>query len=252
MKVATILPTAYLSMVQDDDYHLCLAQLIDTDEQYTTFYTRAAQDGKFVILDNGAAEGIVAPIEELYEKSLQINASELVLPDVFFNSNGTIAAVHGAMDYLTKVGYKGRVMAVPQGRSLREWLVCALEIMHMGVHTIGVPKNLVHTEGPEGRYKAIGGLLHLRRLVNNIMIEVHLLGCWTDPREVGMIYNFCDVRGVDSRLPYLYAAEGWLLDPDKYDKPPKKNIDFGENVVDRDLLWQNIKRWRGYCLNELQ
>lgn len=253
MKVSTILPTDYLDLVKNDDYHLCLAQSIGVDTRYTEFYCEQIQRGHFVILDNGAAEGSVASIEELYEKAVDMEASELVLPDVFFESGATAAAAEYALNYLTKNRYLGGVMAVPQGRSLLQWVQCAVEITKMGVNSLGIPKNLVHSLGPRGRYMAILSLTSTLKVLKLTRPQLHLLGCWTDPREVGIIHGAnLGVRGVDSRLPYLYAAEGWLLDPDEHPKPPKKEMDFSDSSVDSDLLWRNIKRWKGYCYGKLQ
>jgi hypothetical protein len=244
MEVATIVPTAFLPLVQDDNYHLCLAQLIDEDEAYTSFYTHAAEDGKFIILDNGAAEGFMPPIKELYEKALMINASELILPDKFFDTRGTLAASQTAMNFLKRKGYEGSVMAVPQGKSLQDWVDCALEMSSWGVECIGAPKNLVHVGGPYGRLKALESF----RERSNIEVDVHLLGCWQDPREIHLIYRrIKGIRGVDSRMSYLYTSENLQLDPRLYEKPSKKDIDFSDTAVDKELLRENIERWRGYC-----
>lgn len=244
MKVATIVPTAYLHLVQNDNYHLCLAQAIGADGRYTDFYRTAAASGDHVILDNGAAEGYMPSIEELYEKALLINASEMVLPDKFFAMRDTLRATDNAINYLEKAGYKKPRMAVPQGRSLVEWYDCALE-MSEWVDCLGIPKNLVFLDGPYGRLKAITAL----RLAG-VEVDMHLLGCWEDPREVGMLFEHAGrIRGVDSRIPYLYASEGRSLLPGS--KPAKRTIDFDDTSVSVTLLQDNISRWKEYCHGKL-
>lgn len=251
MKIATIVPTAYLDLVQNDDCHLCLAQLIGKDKEYTTFYERAANAGKFVILDNGAAEGYMPKIEALCEKALALKASELVLPDKFFDTKKTLEATHDAIDFLVGESYGGRLMAVPQGRTLKEWFKCAVEMLRWPVDTIGIPKNLVSIDGPFARVKAVSGLRDFADVSRQF--DIHLLGCWEDPREVGLVFkNTEDVRSVDSRMAYLYASQRLLLNPKLYAKPQKKDIDFSDNSTSKELLSTNIERWRGYCYGKLR
>lgn len=254
MQVATIVPTKYLYMVLPDDYHLCLAQLIGEDQGYTAFYKAKAKTGDFVILDNGAAEGYLPEVSELYEKAMLIGAQEIQLPDVFFDSTGTLALTFKGLNYLKRKKWHGSIMVVPQGRYLHEWVDCAKEMCSWDTKLcIGVPKNLVHTIGANGRLRVLQELfIQLRD-----PCPIHLLGCWTDPREVGEIYDWFKfmsleplLRGVDSRLAYLYAYEGWELDPDVNAKPPRKEIDFSDSSTNEELLEHNIRLWQEYCRGE--
>lgn len=254
MQIATIVPTKYLYMVEADDYHLCLAQLIETDPSYTSFYKAKADTGSFVILDNGAAEGHLPETSYLYEKALKINANEVQVPDVFFQKDETLKLAFKGVNFLKKKKWPGTIMVVPQGRYLHEWVDCAKEMCGWDSDIcIGVPKNLVHTIGHRGRLEALQELF----LQMTYLKPIHLLGCWTDPREVGEIYKWFQeqtigncLRGVDSRLAYLYAYEGWELDPDMHDKPPRKDIDFSDSSTNEELLEHNIKLWREYCYGE--
>jgi len=249
MRVATILPSAYLHLTETDDYHLCLAQAIGVDERYTAFYKRIAAEDKFVILDNGAAEGELPTIEELYDKAIMLGASEIILPDVMFDTKATLEEGYKAIDYLSKKKHYFEVMAVPQGKTLEDWMSCALEMLKWPITSVGIPKNLVRTGGYFGRLRALKTFLKLKSARG---VGIHLLGCWEDPREVAIINSIIEgIRGVDSRMPYLYAAEGKVLDPDTHEKPKSMDFDSTDATVSHSLLESNIARWRRYCSGDL-
>lgn len=254
MQIATIVPTAYLDLVEKRSYHLCLVQQLQKDPVYKEFYKRQAAAGKFVIVDNGAAERNVSTMEEVYEQAMDIGANEVQLPDKFFDGALTLHESYEAMQYLQSVNYSGKIQVVPQGRNLQEWTQCMRAFLSWNMDMcIGIPKNLVHTEGPTGREKAIKEVLDAiaktRWFGKPPSIQVHLLGCWTDPREVGRIFRIFHsthiLRGVDSGICTIYAQEGLLLNPDKFPKPGKI-VDFARTDLDLELLKENMFRWEVY------
>lgn len=258
MHVATIVPTAYLDLVRDRPYHLCLVQQLQADPVYRWFYKRRADEGKFIIVDNGAAEKHVSTIEEVYDMAMAIGASEIQLPDVFFDGKKTLKKSYEAMGYLHKNNFMGevRIMVVPQGRNLEEWTECMKEFIGWGsIDCIGIPKNLVHTEGPKGRLNALTVMRDYLLGTVGPSVRAHLLGCWTDPREVGDIFrvfgNSGLVRGVDSGICTIYAQEGLPLKPDKYPKP-RKIVDFSRTDIDTYLLDDNMFRWEVYAYGILR
>ena len=254
MHVATIVPTKYLHLIQDKPYHLCLIQEVLRDPAYREFYKRMCTEGKYVILDNGAAESENIGIEDIVRIQRYLGAAEIVLPDVFFDSMGTYTSTKGAMDYLKACQVRVSKMAVPQGHSIEEWEECALNMSSLRVNCIGIPKNLVHTSGKNARGRAINTILRLNYLMQK-RLDVHLLGCWTDPREVGTLYNEFKgiIRGVDSGIAAMYTQAGLVLDPDNAPKPGenKPYLNF-QGELDEELLKINIDRWEKYCYGMLQ
>jgi hypothetical protein len=253
MKVATILPQAYLDMTEKDDYLMALAHLIDSPgmSEYTSFFMRKAkEEGTFIIMDNGVIEGDPRPIEELVDKALLIGASELVLPDVFRNSEETLRVIEEATMYLAtqheRVAHLG-FMAVPQGNSLEEWVDCAVKILDNPIVTcIGVPKVLVDIAGRDGRYFAIHELI---ATVGDLDVDIHLLGCWQTPLELTIIAKgiekeeLPEIRGVDSAIAYVYARAGIKLNAD--DRPDNDPVDFvNGKLSDDSMLYFNIRMWR--------
>lgn len=248
MFAATILPQPYLGLTKDDRYHMALAHLINKPgfEYYTEFYTRIGQEeGKYLVMDNGLIEGDPRPIDELIEKALIINASELILPDVYQNKSETLREAHDALSYMQHKGIKINTMAVAQGNSFEEWVECATEMLTWPIQTLGIPKVLVSMAGRDARGLAL-------RVIQDRLAEkqTHLLGCWETPLEIKVIENMVrageikPVRGVDSAIAYVYARAGLrMCDAGR----PAGHIDFAASDADMEILQFNIDMWREEC-----
>lgn len=256
MQIATILPQNYLHLTKKDTYHMCLAHLLCREgmDAYTEFFmTRPESD--YVIMDNGVIEGDPRPIEELIEKAAKVNASEMILPDVFRNKEQTLNAIEDAMRKMPE--HHPKLMAVPQGNTMSEWLDCASEIVgnYRQIDTVGIPKVLVDIAGRDGRIFALAELQKRCPIIKHK--EIHLLGCWKTPLEILMVDKASrqgfipKVRGVDSALPYVYTRAHMLMDSD--DRPDSNPINFQDGTFSLDgvqekeyvsLLKKNIKLWR--------
>ena len=246
MKVISIVPWRYMHHLRHQEYHLVLAHLLDNENYRAQYQT---MKDRYIILDNGAAEGECEDIETLYEKSQIIDADEIVLPDEFFDMDKTLKSTIHAHRFLRNKGFDGNTMVVPQGETLDEWIHCAMMFVSQNVgNIIGVPKNLAYLDKPDGRYKAIEKLLKYGE-----MPPLHLLGCWYDPNEVYKIYkSFGEfIRTVDSRMPYLYTMQNKILNPEYYKKPQTREMDIDAVVPDENKLKINIERWEGYCYGTL-
>lgn len=247
MKAATIVPTAYLDMVREDDYHMCLAHLIGEDEEYTAFYKEmGSMAGKYLIMDNGVIEGNPRPIEEIVRKALMVGADEVVLPDVFRDMEATLNLSYEALRYVKLDFPQLKVMVVPQGNTIEEWMDCAMAMLDWDIDCIGIPKVLVHLGGRDGRLDV------LERLGNRLRgLEIHLLGCWQTPLEILYIdrhvksERILPVRGVDSAIAYVYSRGGALITD--MDRPDSMAINFEDDKIDRDLLERNIHAWKEAC-----
>lgn len=259
MKVATILPQTYLKHVQYDTYHMCLANLIGEPgmERYTNFYREQAyRVDSYVIMDNGLIEGNPRPISELVAKARVLQADEFILPDVFKDKKATLDAIQDA--YKEACAAEIRMMAVPQGSTLEEWLSCACEIIgnFREIEVIGVPKVLVDIAGRDGRLFAIKQLVEMSPMLKHK--QIHLLGCWKTPLEVLTIDKASRsgiipmVRGVDSAIAYVYTRAGIAIDSD--DRPDQQPIDFKHGLLENGqlghdarmqcLLRGNLSKWR--------
>ena len=245
MQVATILPTHYLSLIKDKPYHMALAHLVGVDKTYTEFYMRMATEGKFVNLDNGVIEtGVPMSIERIVAKANLIGAHELILPDTLDEAEITLDAACEAIPY-AREHFKGKLMGVPQGKTMEEWIECAKLMLEMDIDTIGIPKRLVKNCERDARLAALhllGWSLRGR--------DVHLLGCQETPIECTMIEkaaqakHIVPIRGVDSAIAYVYARENMLI---RQGPRPSGEIDFSAHDAHMDKLLRNIEIWESAC-----
>lgn len=253
MQAATIVPQAYLHLIENHDYHLALAHLINKEgfERYTEFYNSQAEQGRFVILDNGLIEGDPRPIDELYDKAMWMGVSEMVLPDVFKDGEKTLFAVQEALGWLGKYTMeRPRIGAVAQGTTLSEVIECAQELLTFGIDTLYIPKVVTSFAGAHGRLFV---LEQIQEQITNANVEVHLLGCWNTPMELRVIENYVrakkikPVRGVDSAIAYVHARAGITLLEDE--RPDSNPIDFLNGNIGKfdELLAFNIRTWQEEC-----
>jgi hypothetical protein len=246
MKCATILPTAYLYLTKDDEYHMALAHLVGKDQKYTEFYKGIGYDtSKYLILDNGVIEGNPRPIDELCEKAMLLMAQEIILPDAYMDMDKTLELSCEALQF-AREHTSLKVMVVPQGETFDDWVYCAEQMIEWDIDTLGIPKNLVKIAGRDGRLEA------LKALGNKVRgLDIHLLGCWESPLEVMMVKravknkDIKPVRGVDSAIAYVYTREGLLLNQAAR---PSGAIDFGAKDADVDVLKKNIEIWKDACV----
>lgn len=257
MQVASIVPIHYLPLIKGKPYHLCLAHLALNYSDYRNFYKEEAQNGSYVILDNGAAEGETVEVQELLQLAIYLGAFEVILPDFIGDYEKTITESYRALHYIkSREDYKGKVMAVPQASSFKSWLTAAEEMLTWPIDTLGIPKFLTYAFGPCAR------LLALHRLRSSLSflraqgkIQIHLLGCAYDPREVGTIKELSpiSVRGVDSSLPYLLARDGhYLLHAYRHHiQRSQEPVDFLDKETDPGFVAANIQVWEDICAGEL-
>lgn len=263
MKVASILPVADLQRTINNDYFMALAQFIEVDGEYTKFFQQRIVEGKFVILDNGAAEGCQPTIEELYPKIKILNPSELVLPDTIYNKEETLQKGEEAIFKLANEFPDSdfQLMAVPQGETFEEWVACMEEMLTWPIDTIGVSKFITPRYGPRARLRATLNIV-ASCLERGNTVKIHLLGCWDHPKEIGEIvqrfegseYYKTFLRGTDSAVPYVYTAMGETIVADS--KRPEYHMDFLSTTKLTDelegLLTLNIKAWEDYCNGRLR
>lgn len=228
-KVAHIVPVRQLGDTSDNQYHMCLAHLVDNHD-YRNFYCDMVKKGRYVLMDNGAAEGAQLQPEKLIEMYRLINPTEIVLPDTLYEMGSTIQKSRNFLNRLEKIDMidKHRIMAVPQGRTLEEWSACARIFMKdTRINTIGVSKFLtICTNDRYVRMAACNVIKELMIEYDRVDIEVHLLGCDEGPLGIKMcqeLYPF--VRGCDSAFAYLQAQAKKMMTLND-DSRPEGTIDF--------------------------
>jgi hypothetical protein len=152
-KFGIIAPVEYLSEYAiQSSFHLTLAHLVDTNEEYAAFYRERSELGDFIICDNGAFE-----LGESYEPSKLVSLAEkcgadvVVLPDYpFCPGSKTIAAASRVIDKVKAAGFK--TMFVPQSEKgdmedwmdTYSWATYEEDIDLIGMSILGIPNALPH------------------------------------------------------------------------------------------------------------
>ena len=186
----------------DGQLMLPLKELV-TNPEYLHAFRLASESGNYIILDNGAAEGVETPWRDLLEQAETYNVDEIVLPDVLGDAEETLRRIK---DVLFGAPRQFRYMAVAQGgdgREVREMIeyLCTLG----NIDTIGIPRHLVGTN-PHARvelvdWMRIQGLSSIR--------EIHLLGMHPSfPAELDLFRQekLCGyIRTVDTSMPFVAA-----------------------------------------------
>lgn len=131
-------PCRYVSLFPTKMDFILLHKLVD-NECYRNYYLDTKDSGKYKILDAGTFElGEGLGDELLIEWAEKINASEIIIPDVYGDKEKTLERMK---EFLEKCPGKYKLQAVPQGKMLRELIDCLDEMCkEPRVTTIGYNK----------------------------------------------------------------------------------------------------------------
>ena len=191
---------------------MCLTHLVEESKEYREFYQ--AFPG-YKILDNSLIElGDAVNLQRVLKAAQEIDAQEIILPDVFQEGDATIEAVMYSIHELRSLGEIDRykLMAVAHGRTVEEWVSCfnALStIPEIGV--IGIPKITAKLQP--------GGRPALESIWGNSPKEIHLLGLWYAFGELDSYMRPDRIRSVDTcQAAFLakYHMDHWSVRPDGF------------------------------------
>ncbi len=228
MKLAFISNPSFLELCSFGDIEMCLAPLVweggGSETGYGRYYKQAAAVGRFVILDNGAAEGALMSPSDLLDLVDEMRPAEVVAPDILYDGPATIAAV---LEFLRVMGNGSRlreskrsqvrVMAVPQGSTRQEYMHCAAALeMFPEVTTLGLSKrSTARCFGNDDTPLVIARTRAVDALSCLTAKPLHLLGGdWSLPWEVARYASAPAVRSNDSSFVYWYSHEGVSLTPE--------------------------------------
>jgi len=272
MRVALIPPTPDLHRLPRTGIHLLLSHLFDQDG-YLEYYQARRDAGDYLILDNSAHEhGIGEREESLLRKATELNAQEVVVPDVLFDRRGTVEQMKRFMKFLTSprgsqvyvdAGYP-RLMIVPQAEIRNEWGMCLRAMlsawdmftskmtMPLESPVIGISKDYENWRGG------------LQRLIRDFVapiyderdFDVHLLG-WANNlwATAAIAEEFPWIRSTDSAKPFVFAKSGIKLEPGgKIPAYPRRDPEYFQEPL---LEWQwrialvNIEVYKAASENDL-
>lgn len=260
IKVAVIAPIPLLTKYasQSDNYHLLLSNLFHSPE-YVNFYRERSEAGDFILLDNSAHElGHGEGFDELERKILQVQPSEVVVPDrLFFGEDTLENAMEFIPQFRDKFGQSIKLLGVPQGRTLEEWTDCLEGLLKLGVNSIGISKDYeVWPGGLQDLAWEVDSVARQTHHLRDEDVQIHMLGWGRDLHQITTFEQFnsestCScIRGVDSAKPLVFAEAGINLNKEllvlkkksvKYPKRPGKFFDFTEGEISSSLGDLNIQ-----------
>ena len=242
--VTGIVSVKHLNLLEKDKIHMCLANVARLSDQYKDFYKRKVQEGCFVLMDNGAAEGDQPSNEEIMMLAKEINPTELILTDTLYDNADTVKRSTEALNLYKEGGLTCGFMAVPQGKDLDDWEDCLRKLIMLdGVTTIGVSKFISMWEnGDDARYRALEVIEKVCEETGKD-VAVHLLGSHVSVAEVKSVKDaFSRVRSSDSAFAYIATQAGEQVELNK--RRSKGEIDFVSGEVDSELLDKNLQTIR--------
>lgn len=241
MKLAVICgPTGLETLTYwKQSYHMALAQEVLRDKIYRNWFFSRSLRGEFVMIDNGAAEGVAMTVSQILQAADHIGASEIALQDALRDKSETLKRT-----YMMARLVAGKMsMVIPQGRNWEEWEDCLYHMeKYIDFQTIGVAKHLEKLPG--GRTKALD---IIEGLGLDGAHDVHLLGCYKAPFDEALkiAKEFPWVRGLDTAAPFAYAQKGKSVTARTH-----YAYEWDEMPTNIDLLNKNILDMRDACMGE--
>jgi hypothetical protein len=229
------------------DYHLLLSHDIVRDEETKRRYLRLfgdpanADKNMTIILDNSICElGNAVGVEVVAEAAKWVNATCIVLPDVYLRPHETVISCMEALETWPKHFPEGTgFMIVPQGKSMRLFTECAEAFAEQPEITWwGVPRNIVEFHGSRREAAYMCALLNVER-------NIHLLGFSDNIIDDALVANECwFVEGIDSAVPVRAAHHHRAFNLTMSELPPRKETDWWETGTLTELAFKNLQRAR--------
>lgn len=181
-----------------------------------------------------------------------IDVNEVVVPDVLFEHNDTIAEAMRFSRYAkpeTEGGKALRYMAVLQGRTYAEFLNCFRHYYEnpnlVYITTIGVPRLMAEVTGD--RFARVRFLEWIESSGLDRALEFHCLGATSFLREVVMLSQTI-ARGIDTSAPVAMGLLSKSIQADSYSARSEVedyfNISHTNTNVDDNI--RKYLDWAGY------
>ena len=259
MKVSHELPLGLMHYGYEwNDYDYLLPHLIDQYDQYKTYFQKARQDDRFIIMDNGLFEGVVHTTEDLLNKINLIKPNIFIVPDEWNDSAATLRNAKEWMNnYKSDLPEETELMAVCQGKDLNELTTTYQTLLDLGYTHIAFNHSSIayqemYPENKGLKASMYGRMGFIRHLVQTGIINKstyhHLLGC-SLPQEF-MVYGDWDfIKSCDTSNPILVGAEGVRYGEGGIDWKPKEKLEF---YFEKDLSGKiedisfNVQKFKEY------
>jgi hypothetical protein len=196
-----IVPFANLDILDSYDTGLCLTNLFKQNKSYVDYYT--TRKWKRLIVDMGTFEGDPSTPEEiaecidLFDFDL-IEEFIVVCPDDLYNGDVTVSQTKQFIkDYLGR--WPISFMAVPQGKTLEEYLECATQLAKIEeIEFFGISR-LSAEDCTTDRCTTLRSVMPILKYK-----KVHMLGM-NSPLEPMFAKQWSNIESIDSCMAALYA-----------------------------------------------
>lgn len=234
MKLAFITSTDYLNeFASKGTMDMALAPLClkpdrsDFNREYCEYFKKRAEEGYFVLMDNGAYEKELLSNDMLLEIVNYIKPTCLVAPDVLRNAKATLEKTWSFFESheYAKMPKKLQIMAVPQGQTLDEYLECyRIFAFDFRVDLIGLNFvsnfNLPGKESADHKdFEQMNNRIALVKYLdhNNLVNKEkkhHLLGL-SSPLELNHQKSYDWIFSNDSSCAFIHGATGVKVNPEE-------------------------------------
>jgi hypothetical protein len=252
MKLALIPPVSLLDYTLVTDYQLMLPQLIG-DERGSQSYNKTYQEhchdtNTYVILDNGAAEGVNVAPEAFMYIARHWGVDEVVIPDAMGDGIKNVArAIEFMSRRIPQDRERFKFMFVLQGKNWSEFDMNIHWAVNVDwIDTIGIPRHAITTLKNKYARDTL-----TEKVADMTDKQVHWLGANPEyPTELSEIPPRLKkrIRSTDTSMPFNYAfyeqhlgaeLEQPIKRPDNYFGLPRSQFNMGavEYNVDKLLEW---------------
>lgn len=246
MDIAFICGMYNLELSDYGDYHFILAQEARRHKAVRAYYKESEM---YKTLDNGTAEKSRVPFSILVDMANEIDADEVVAPDVVGDIDETIDDTSAFLSEYSNEPFE--VMGVPQGSTGLEWFECLdWMLKNDNIHSIGLSRLSIPMCFPDVSL-ANSRLRCLQAITQAYSSEtfnkpIHLLGC-SEPAELRNLYVWlCNnetyewgdknlswledtIRSVDTMTPFILGLKDLTFD-NKGHKPDDKKCKVAFNT----------------------
>jgi hypothetical protein len=259
MDTYVISPVSNLEPMRLGDRIFVLAHLWVQFPAYQDFIFKLIEEdpGRWITLDNSAAERALVTEDILIDICHELLPSEVIAPDVLFDKDATIANAISFRDRMEEEDLLQMIdiFFCPQGKTKEDWLEAykwALEqdwIQTIGFSKIAVPQAWLPDWKDDQRIKEARHLAYDYLKEKGLLLKpIHCLG-QGDPTEFAY-YDHPMMRSTDSVYPVLAASLGQDFTKDHETRTPTPH-NFLETYdmagVDLDLVAKNVEFLKQNC-----
>ena len=254
MDYYVISPVSNLEPMKLGDRIFALAHLWVQFPEYRKFILEQKEQGKFITLDNSAAERALVTEEVLIGICKVLLPNEVIAPDVLFDKHATIA---NAVNFKARMDAEGLssnidIFFCPQGQTKEDWIEAYMWGLEQDwIKVIGLSKIAVPNVWIDGDFADDQGIKEARHACydylkkkNLLKKPIHCLG-QGDPTEFAY-YDHAMMRSTDSVYPVLAAVHGQDFSVDHETRTPTphnflEEFDLSNPTdIDFSLIEKNI------------